>query len=223
MAEKRNAEERKSQPRLKSSSAKIEARLNSDPRDRLRVAEARALAAGLSDPNSRKRAEVRERMLAMGSAAIPALLAALTDASGTVRWQAAKALSQLHNPDTATDLMNAMEDDDFGVRWLAAEGLIGMGPASLEAVLQGLISCFSSLRMREGARHVLHALADSGLHDETIERLLHTLQSLAPQDDVAWAAEQAWEKLIAGNLIRKGEVRDKPAGRGVSEPGAHRG
>jgi HEAT repeat protein len=203
MANEPNAEVEPSQSRLKSSAARIEERLNSDPRTRVRVAEARGLVVGLGDPNSRKRAEVREQMLTLGNDALPALLGALTDPNSTVRWQAAKALSLLHNPDTATDLMNAMEDDDFGVRWLAAEGLIAMGPLSLEAVLQGLISCFSSLRMREGARHVLHALVDGGLHDESIERLLRTLQSVAPAADMAWAAEQAWEKLIAGNLGRK--------------------
>jgi hypothetical protein len=210
----RKAEGGSSQSRLESSSGKIEERLNADPQDRLRVAEGRKLVAGLADPNSRKRAEARERLLVLGHAAIPALLAALADSNGNARWQAAKALSQLHDPDTANDLMNAMEDDDFGVRWLAAEGLIAMGPASLEAVLQGLISCFGSIRMREGARHVLHALADGGLHDETIEKLLRALQGLAPEEDVAWAAEQAWEKLIVGSLVRRGDNRERPEGRG---------
>jgi len=214
MTHERKVERMSSQPRLESSLGKIEQRLNADPQDRLRVAEGRSLVAGLSDQNSRKRAEVREKLLALGNAAIPALLAVLTDSNGNARWQAAKALSQIHDPDTATDLMNAMEDDDFGVRWLAAEGLIAMGPASLGAVLQGLISCFGSIRMRDGARHVLHALADGGFHDETIEKLLRTLQGLAPQEDVAWAAEQAWEKLIVGSLVHRCDDRERPEGQG---------
>jgi len=210
------------QPRLESSSGKIEERLNADPQDRLRVAEARKLAAGLSDLNSRKRAETRERLLALGNAALPALLSALADSNNNVRWQAAKALSQFHNPDTATDLMNAMEDEDFGVRWLAAEGLIAMGPASLEAVLQGLILCFPSVRIREGARHVLHAIADGGFHDETIEKLLRTLQGLAPQEEVAWAAERAWEKLIVGSLARQNEEGGGPAKQDSTDPSRRR-
>jgi len=92
--------------------------------------EARFLAAGLGDPDSRKRAEAREKLLALGKSAIPALRAALIDSNPNVRWPAAKALSELHHPDTTTDLMNAMEDDDFGVRWLAAQGLIAMGPGN---------------------------------------------------------------------------------------------
>jgi HEAT repeat protein len=150
----------------------------------------------LTDPDSRKRAEAREQLLALGRAAVPAFLTALTDRNANARWQAAKALSRLHDPDTAPDLMDAMEDDDFGVRWLAAEGLIAMGPACLETVLEGLTSCFDSVRMREGAR--LHALADSGYHDDTIEKLLHALQGFGTAAEVAWAAELAREKLSRG-------------------------
>jgi HEAT repeat protein len=214
MIRERKAEGMTSQFRLESSSGKIEERLNADFQGRLRVTEGRRLVAGLSDPNSRRRAEVREKLLALGNAAVPALLAALTDSNGNARWQAAKALSQIHNLETANDLMNAMEDDDFGVRWLAAEGLIAMGPDSLGAVLQGLISCFGSIRKREGARHVLHALADGGFHDETIEKLLRTLQGLAPEEDVAWAAEQAWEKLIVGNPVCRRDDRERLEGQG---------
>ncbi len=160
------------------------------------MTEARVLAAELGDPNSRKRAEAREKLLALGKPAIPALRTALIDPNANVRWQAAKALSELHDPDTTTDLMNAMEDDDFGVRWLAAQGLIAMGPACLEILLQGLVSCFDSIRIREGARHVLHVLVDRGYADESIEKLLHALRGSGPPSEAAWAAEAAWEKLI---------------------------
>jgi HEAT repeat protein len=187
-----------SQPRLPSSAETIEKVLNASPLERMRMIQAGSLAAGLGDPDSRKRAEAREQMLALGRAAVPALLKAIQDRNANTRWQAAKALSLFHDPETAPDLMDAMEDDDFGVRWLAAEGLIAMGPSSLDAVLQGLTSCFDSIRMREGARHVLHALVDGGFHDEAIDKLLHSLQGLAPAAEAAWSAEQAWEKLIVG-------------------------
>jgi hypothetical protein len=208
-------EEKLPRPRLESQSRKIEERLSADPEDRVRVREARVVGEGLRDPDSRKRAEARNRLLILGRAAIPALLSALRDPSGAVRWQAAKALSQIHDPDTAADLMNAIEDEDFGVRWLAAEGLIAMGPASLEALLQGLIACFDSNRMREGAHHVLHALVDNGFHDETVEKLLRALQSSAPAEEVAWAAEAAWEKLIGE---KHGWMTDGGGAREEKEP-----
>ncbi len=197
-------------PRLESAAAELERHLAADPAGRARVLQARMLAAGLGDANSSRRAEVRRQLLELGRPAIPALLAALTDSDARVRWQAAKALSQMHDPDTAVDLMNAMEDDDFGVRWLAAEGLIGMGPASLEAVLLGLLQCFDSFRLREGALHVLHALVDGGFHDEAFERLLHALQGPGPASEVGWAAERAWEKFTGKIIPEKGGI---PAGK----------
>ena len=184
------------QKKLESSAAVIEEELNADPLERPRMIKARLLAKGLSNSNSQKRAEVREQLLDLGRAALPALLSALQDSNPNVRWQAAKALSQLHDPETTMDLLDAMEDDDFGVRWLAAEGLIAMGPACLEILLKGLTSCFNSVRIREGARHVLHVLVDKGYTDESIDKLLHALQGSGLPADVGWASEAAWEKLI---------------------------
>jgi hypothetical protein len=184
--------------RLESSVESIERRLKANPEERIRLVTARMLAFGLADSDSRKRAEARNELMLLGKAALPVLLSALADSSTYVRWQAAKALSQIHDPETAPDLVNAMEDKDFGVRWLAAEGLIAMGPDCLETALRGLRLNFSSLRMREGVMHVLHALTDNGYYDETIEALLHVLQGPNPAEEVAWATEKAWEKLRAG-------------------------
>jgi hypothetical protein len=186
---------------LESSMRSIEERLSADPRDVGRMIEARMLSDGLGDINSRKRAEVRARMLSFGTAALPGFLFALTTGNSYARWQAAKALSRLHEPETAPDLVNAMEDEDFGVRWLAAEGLIAMGPVCLLSVLQGLRMNFASARMRNGVRHILHELADKGYCRPSCERLLHSLQHSAPEEEIAWAAEETWE-----------EIRAKPKG-----------
>ena len=190
------------QKKLESSAAVIEEELNADPRERPRMIEARRLVKGLGDSNSQRRAEVREQLLGLGRAALPALLSSLQDPNPNVRWQAAKALGHLHDPETTMDLLDAMEDDDFGVRWLAAEGLIAMGPACLEILLKGLTACFDSVRIREGARHVLHVLVDKGYNDETIDKLLLALRGSGPPAEAAWAAELAWEKIIKSSAVR---------------------
>jgi HEAT repeat protein len=188
--------------RLPSSAGKIRALLEADPRMESGLLQARLLAAGLDEPNSRRRAEVREKMRALGEPALPVFLEALSDPSANVRWQAAKALSAWHDPRTAPDLVRAMEDDDFGVRWHAAEGLVAIGPGCLEALLQGLMADFVSPRMREAAQHVLCLLVDNGDDDETIEVLIRALQPSEPAEDAGWAAEKAWEKIQAGGTHR---------------------
>jgi hypothetical protein len=183
--------------RLESAADEIERQLKACPDNRFQLALARMLATGLDDRNSVKRAETREKILTLGKAALPALLAALRDSKTHVRWQAAKALSELHDPQTAPDLINAMEDKDFGVRWLAAEALIAMGPDMLETLLRGLRLRFHSHRMLDGVQHVLHVLADDGCCGETVDDLLRVLQKSGTPEEVAWAAERAWEKLQA--------------------------
>jgi HEAT repeat protein len=181
--------------RLESAVEKLERRFKACPDDRFKLAAARLMVSDLGDRNSRKRAEVREEILALGKPALPALLSALTDSKTVIRWQAAKALSDVHDPETAPDLINAMEDKDFGVRWLAAEGLIAMGPACLENVLEGLRLRFHSGRTRDGAQHILHVLVDDGYGNEAIEDLLQVLQHAGTDEEVAWAAEKAWESV----------------------------
>jgi hypothetical protein len=55
---------------------------------------------------------------------------------------------------------------------------------------------------------------DDGLHDKTVEKLLAALQGYAPAEDVAWAAEQAWEKLIGENPVRGEDDHKTSAGQG---------
>ncbi|MFN2297660.1 MAG: HEAT repeat domain-containing protein [Anaerolineales bacterium] len=183
--------------RLESAADAIERRVKACPDNRYQLALARMLAIGLDDGDWKRRTENREKMLTLGKAALPALLHALRDKKNHVRWHAAKALSEVHDPETAPDLINAMEDKDFGVRWLAAEGLIAMGADILEPLLRGLRLRFHSHRMLEGTRHVLHVLADDGVGGETVKDLLHVLQKSGSPEEVAWAAERAWEGMRA--------------------------
>jgi hypothetical protein len=58
------------QKKMESSAKEIEKELNADPRQRQQMREARFLAGGLSDSNSRKRGEAREKLLARTRSAI---------------------------------------------------------------------------------------------------------------------------------------------------------
>ena len=73
-------------------------------------------------------------------------------------------------------LIGALEDPDGGIRWLAAEGLVAAGPRGLELLLQALIREPQSGWLREGARHVLHAIrrrrGQAVAHTEALERAL---------------------------------------------------
>ena len=55
-----------------------------------------------------------------------------------VRWEAIKTLSQIADADSIPILVNALENSNVDVPWLAAEGLVEIGGASLMAVLLAL-------------------------------------------------------------------------------------
>jgi HEAT repeat protein len=55
-----------------------------------------------------------------------------------VRWEAAKALGQIGDKSATEALTKALEDNEFDVRWLAAEGLIIIGRDSIKLLLEAL-------------------------------------------------------------------------------------
>ena len=84
------------------------------------------LIATLSSRNDKAREGARHTLVAMGKAAVPSLIEALKNKNTLMKWEAAKALGEIGDPETAPVLVKALEDEELDVRWLAAEGLIKM-------------------------------------------------------------------------------------------------
>lgn len=112
---------------------------------------------GSDDGLERERA--RRLVVAIGVAAVPALVEGLASRNENLRWEAAKALTAVRDPRAVPALVDALEDEDGGIRWLAAEGLCGIGRMALGPLLRALINRADSVWLREGAHHVLRDLA----------------------------------------------------------------
>lgn len=153
-----------------------------------------SLIANLRSHDGLVRQRARESLVAMGSEAVASLLQLLPDPSDHVRWEAAKALSEIGDPRAASALVAALEDESFGVRWLAAEGLIGLKRDALAPLLEALEEDADSIWLRQGAHHVLRMLAEHGLHDQ-LAPVLAGLESIEPEIDVPLAAQKALETL----------------------------
>ncbi|MFC2000394.1 HEAT repeat domain-containing protein [Chloroflexota bacterium] len=139
-------------------------------------------------------AKARESLVAIGRPAVPFLIEVLTDDNKWVRWEAAKALSQIADPAAAAAMAKALEDKVFGVRWLAAEGLIAMVHQGLPALLQALIDRSESVWLREGAHHVLHDLAREDLGN-VLRPVLMAMEHHDPSVEVPLAAQAALKAL----------------------------
>ena len=121
------------------------------------------LIGALSSFNDLSRVEARKALVAAGSQAIPFLAEALKDSNSVRRWEAAKALGEIGDPNAAPILVKALEDERFEVRWLAAKGLIEMKVKGLKPLFKALMEKPGSSLLLQGAHHILHDLANGDL------------------------------------------------------------
>jgi hypothetical protein len=154
-----------------------------------------SLIVQLASDDGLVRVNARQSLVAIGAPAVASLNEALRDANKQVRWEAAKALNEIVDPAAAPALVRALQDREFGVRWLAAEGLIALGSRGLVPVLRALVERSGSVRLRQGAHHVLHDLARRGDLTEVLQPLVAALEGIEPSLQVPVAAEAVLEAL----------------------------
>jgi HEAT repeat protein len=156
------------------------------------------LVAVLGGGDGLARQRAREALVDIGQPAESALRIALTSPHEQVRWEAAKALSEIAAPESAPGLVTALEDREFSVRWIAAEGLVAIGHRSIEPLLEALVARGDRQWLREGAHHVLKALSKRSSH-EAIAPVLAALEGVEPELVVPPAAKAALQSVHSGS------------------------
>lgn len=96
------------------------------------------LLSGLESGDGMARKRARETLVLVGDTATPRLRALLASSDKNVRWEAAKALGAVIDPGSADTFVQLLDDPSSDLRWLAATGLIELGPRSVRPVLQSL-------------------------------------------------------------------------------------
>jgi len=171
----------------------------------------KAWVADLASHNDAVRVKARHSLVTMGKAAVPLLTKALKSENSLKKWEAAKALGEIGDPSTASTLVDALEDEDFDVRWLAAEGLTKMNINALKPLLQALEKRGDSFFLQEGAHHVFHDLAKGALR-KFLAPVLAALEGLEPGEEVPWAAphemvvEVPWAARHALEMLEKAKT-----------------
>jgi HEAT repeat protein len=169
--------------------------------DRQTLETARTL--GLADET--KRLQARRSLEIAGKKAVPVLIQALFKGNSIARREAAEALVTIRDPRTAPALICTLEDDDHDARWAAMKALVALDQTALESLLLALMKDFTSVYLREGARHVLNELKQKSHLDAPLLKVLEALKGMEPAVTVPWAAEKAWEELymIPGKKRKK--------------------
>ncbi len=149
------------------------------------------LIEALASDDGLVRGAARAALVRQGTRAVPALCSALEGPNADVRWEAARALREIGDPEAAPSLVRALEDDGFDVRWIAAEGLITLGQDGLHPLLEDLVQRPPSARLLEGAHHVLKALDGADRLPAAVQPVLAALEGLEPALTVPPAAQSA--------------------------------
>jgi HEAT repeat protein len=99
----------------------------------------------------------RVALTELGESAVPGLCRILLNSpSKDARWGAAKALGEIRSPEAAPALLDALEDRNADVAWLAAAALNRLGREAWKPVLQRLVERgVDSVAVRDGVHHVL--------------------------------------------------------------------
>jgi len=160
-----------------------------------------SLIGGLASNCPTERQKSREKLVAIGHAAIIPLLHKLNDPVEHVRWEAAKALDAIGDSAAVDALVEALSDASEDVRWVAGEALTGLGWDAVKQVLLALLRNASSNEVCAGAHHVLSHFANrkSG---QFLKPVLAGLRGYEPGVNVPPAALAALDFLRTSRPIR---------------------
>jgi HEAT repeat protein len=153
-----------------------------------------SMISDLSSDDWVVRVRAREGLVSLGGKAIKPLSNALSSPSQWVRWESAKAMCEIGNPEATNALIKSLEDKMFDVRWLSAGGLITIGRKTIVPLLQAVIDKPDSVWIREGAHHVLHDLAEGKLRP-ILESVLEALEDVDATSQAQLAAKIALDKI----------------------------
>jgi len=133
---------------------------------------AKLIKGSLDTKNSGKKLAARSTLVRMGKTIIPQLHRLLDSENGLLRMEAAKIVELIADRKSIPFLINLLDDKEFEIRWIAAEGLIKIGRHSILPLLKSVRDGKSSFIFNKGAHHVLLSLLDENEKDNLTSLLL---------------------------------------------------
>ncbi len=115
-----------------------------------------SLLERLADKDDKVRREARKSLIIIGKPAVAALSEVLHSSKVyKARWEAAKALGEIGDPNSIPSLVAALQDHETDVAWLAAEALKDFRKAAWPELLSAIIrEGADSATLRHGAHHI---------------------------------------------------------------------
>ncbi len=153
------------------------------------------LVRDLASEDGLRRKQARRCLVRRGEEAVEPLIRGLGDADPVMRTESAEALLYIASPRAAGALVTALDDVEFGVRWLAAEALIALKCEGLIPLLEGITRNSASMWFRQAAHHVLHDHYCERFREE-IAPVLAALSGRDAEDTAPVAAGDALQRIV---------------------------
>jgi HEAT repeat protein len=150
----------------------------------------------LESKNGATRMKARKSLAVLGKPAVSSLIRILQNSKQDhVRWEAAKTLGAIGDTRAIPSLVNALEDSDQGVVWLAAEALSKFKKVAWPQLLRALVkSDKDSVLLRQGAHHVLRKQKEDGFND-LLSTLRTALESSTASESTPFAASNILKRM----------------------------
>jgi hypothetical protein len=153
----------------------------------------------LDSKNSLKKLAARNTLVRMGKTIIPKMHKLLESGSGLLRMEAAKIVELIADRKSIPFLINLLDDKEFEIRWIAAEGLIKIGRPAILPLLKSIRDGKSSFIFNKGAHHVLLSL----LNENEKNKLKSFLLSLDDAKELGETAPVEASEAIKTIIKRK--------------------
>jgi HEAT repeat protein len=141
----------------------------------------------LDTENVKQKLRSRKTLVRMGKSILPQLHKLSASENVLIRMEAVKILQLIADRRSMYEFIRLLEDKEFDIRWIAAEGLIKIGRRSVRPLTEAVRDGDNSIVLNEGAHHVLNALLNESEKQKQKSFLLslenyHTLGGTAPQE-----------------------------------------
>ena len=156
----------------------------------------KSLMKRLESTDGLVRQKARRALVEIGdSAVIPLSETLMHSKLDQTRWAAAKALGEIIDTKSLPALVNALEDTNTDVAWLAGMALKKFEKVAWKILLQQLVeNGVDSVRLRNGARHVFSGQKEEGFND-LLEELMTALEDTALPESGAIVATEILKRM----------------------------
>ena len=135
---------------------------------------AKLIKESLDTRNSGEKLAARSSLVRMGKTIIPKMHKLLDSENGLIRMEAAKIVELIADRKSIPIFIKLLDDKEFEIRWVAAEGLIKIGRSTIKPLLKSVRDGESSFIFNSGVHHILESLLN-GVEKKKLVTLLQSL------------------------------------------------